>query len=205
MPYQTKQQAGFRTTLNAIRAHYPCAEGWQRLLTYLGKTKSDDEPLPMLTILDSNGVDDALWCLRSVEGADIFARHFAVDIAERLRSEMRDKNSTAALKFSRMHALGQASDYELCVVAEWARIASVIADKAWVDGLGGAASAWAATAAYWAAAADAADAACGTAWATFRYDASERDWQATHLRLALSNPAEYISLKSMVPKRQTSP
>ena len=32
-----------KTTLNAIREHLPCHEGWEKLLRHLGKTKSDDE------------------------------------------------------------------------------------------------------------------------------------------------------------------
>lgn len=54
------------TTLNAIHAHKPCVGGWKKLLKHLGKTKPDDEPLPLLTILESNGVEDALWCLRAL-------------------------------------------------------------------------------------------------------------------------------------------
>lgn len=53
------------TTLNAIRAHNPCADGWKKLLAHLGKTQPDDEPLPFATILDSNGLSDALWCCRA--------------------------------------------------------------------------------------------------------------------------------------------
>ena len=52
------------TTLNRIRKHHPCEEGWKKLLTHLGKTKADDEPLPFAIILASNGLDDALWCCR---------------------------------------------------------------------------------------------------------------------------------------------
>ena len=54
------------TTLNAIRKHGPCKDGWEKLLAHLGKTKADDEPLAMTTILDSNGLDDAHWCLRAL-------------------------------------------------------------------------------------------------------------------------------------------
>lgn len=39
-------------TLNAIRAHGPCQDGWEKLLKHLGKTKADDEPLAMTTILE---------------------------------------------------------------------------------------------------------------------------------------------------------
>lgn len=35
------------TTLNKIRAHSPCASGWEKLLNHLGKTKADDEPLAL--------------------------------------------------------------------------------------------------------------------------------------------------------------
>lgn len=55
------------TTLDQIRAHSPCASGWKKLLAYLGKTSADSEPLAIATILESNGEDDAIWCLRAVE------------------------------------------------------------------------------------------------------------------------------------------
>ena len=52
------------TTLNRIRSNSPCTEGWHKLLTHLGKSHADDEPLPYATILASNGLDDAIWCMR---------------------------------------------------------------------------------------------------------------------------------------------
>jgi len=70
-----------KTTLNKIRSHYPCADGWEKLLNSLGKTKADDEPLDLLVILVSNGLDDALWCLRAVEGHDDRIRQLACDFA----------------------------------------------------------------------------------------------------------------------------
>ena len=33
------------TTLNAIRDHGPCTNGWRKLLRALGKDSADDEPL----------------------------------------------------------------------------------------------------------------------------------------------------------------
>jgi hypothetical protein len=70
-----------QTTLNKIRTHSPCEDGWKKLLTHLGKTKADDEPLDILTILDSNGLDDALWSLRAVDGRDKEIRKLACDYA----------------------------------------------------------------------------------------------------------------------------
>jgi len=54
------------TTLNAIRAHDPCKDGWEKLLAHLGKTAADDEPLLFSTIVESNGVEFACWCLRAL-------------------------------------------------------------------------------------------------------------------------------------------
>ena len=55
-----------QTTLNKIKQHNPCTEGWAKLLSYLNKTEADDEPLELTTILESNGIEDALWALRAV-------------------------------------------------------------------------------------------------------------------------------------------
>ena len=70
------------TTLSAIRAQHPCSDGWAKLLAHLGKTAPDDEPLPVSVILESNGIRDAIWALRAVEGRDRIIRHFAADCAE---------------------------------------------------------------------------------------------------------------------------
>ena len=67
-----------KTTLNQIRKHSPCAEGWSKLLSTLGKTKADDEELSILQVLNSNGLDDALWTLRAVTGRDKEILLFAV-------------------------------------------------------------------------------------------------------------------------------
>ena len=71
------------TTLNEIRSCSPCEEGWRKLLKHLDKTEADDEPLELLTILNSNGLDDAAWCLR-VPSLERLSRHFQAAIAERV-------------------------------------------------------------------------------------------------------------------------
>jgi hypothetical protein len=71
------------TTLNEIREKSPCEEGWSKLLKHLGKNKADDEPLHLLTILESNGLDDALWCLRA-KSLDRLSRHFQAWCAEQV-------------------------------------------------------------------------------------------------------------------------
>jgi len=69
------------TTLNQIRECSPYELDWEKLLTNLGKTKADDEQLAIIKILDSNGLDDALWCLQAVTGYEREKRLYAVRCA----------------------------------------------------------------------------------------------------------------------------
>ena len=110
------------TTLNKIRAHGPCSDGWAKLLRHLDKTQADDEPLALATILDSNGLDDALWCLRAVDGHEREMRLYAVWCARQVQSLMTDSRSVAALDVAERHANGQATDEELdaASAAAWA-------------------------------------------------------------------------------------
>jgi hypothetical protein len=102
-----------QTTLNQIRAHSPCSEGWRKLLAHLGKTQADDEPLNIATVIDSNGLDDALWCLRAVEGCDREIRLYAVWCARQLQHLMTDPRSLAALDVAERFANGKATQAEL--------------------------------------------------------------------------------------------
>lgn len=74
------------TSLNDIRSKHPCEEGWRKLLAHLGKTNSDDDPIPLTTILDSNGVDDTIWVLGNVcgEAGINICVVFAIVCAERV-------------------------------------------------------------------------------------------------------------------------
>lgn len=101
------------TTLNAINIGQMPAGGGARLLTYLGKTAPDDEPLPLVTILDSNGMEDALWALRTITGEDARIRRYAVWCARQVQHLMTDPRSVDALDVAERHADGLATDDEL--------------------------------------------------------------------------------------------
>jgi hypothetical protein len=118
-----------RTTLNQIRAHHPCHDGWQKLLRGLNKAAADDEPLWIDQVLDHNGLDDALWCLRSVEGCDREIRLYAVWCARRVQHHVSDPLSVAALDVAERHARGEVSDEELASVD--ARATAAVASMAW--------------------------------------------------------------------------
>jgi len=113
------------TTLNKIRQHNPCSDGWRKLLKYLGKTTADDEPLPFGVILDSNGLEDALWCCHTAPEHNRVWRLYAVWCARQVQHLMTDQRSLDVLDVAERHANGQATDKELS--AAW-----IAAREAWV-------------------------------------------------------------------------
>jgi hypothetical protein len=102
------------TTLNKIRAYRPCGSGWIKILKHLGKTESDDEPLSLLTILDSNGLDDCLWCCARVAPEhDSEWRLLAVKYARQVQYLMADQRSINVLDVAERFAKGEATAEEL--------------------------------------------------------------------------------------------
>ena len=85
-----------KTTLNKIRSYSLTIGGWEKLLNHLGKTRADDEPLSLLTILDSNGLDDALCCLKAVDGHEKEMRLFAVWCARQVEHLVQEDSIEAA-------------------------------------------------------------------------------------------------------------
>lgn len=120
------------TTLNKIRKHEPCTSGWKKLLIALGKHQADDEPLALITILDLNGLDDALWCLRAVDGHEKEKLLYAVWCARQVQYLMDDKRSLDALDIAERFANGEATEKELD--AAWA--------AAWAAALNARGAAW---------------------------------------------------------------
>lgn len=113
-----------KTTLNAIRAHQPCTHGWTKLLAHLGKTGADDEPLAITTVLASNGLNDALWCLRAINGHDREIRLYAVWCARRVQHLMGDPRSIKALDIAERFTRGQATAEELAAARAAAEAAA---------------------------------------------------------------------------------
>ncbi len=159
----------YYTTLNKIRDHYPCVDGWEKLLRNLRKTQADDEQLSIITILNSNGIEDAIWCLRTADGIDKDARLFAVWCARQVEHLMPDERSITALDVAERYANAEATDDDLYTARAAASAAAWAAASAAAWAAASAAASAAAIAAAWDAARDAARAA---AWAAARYAAS---------------------------------
>lgn len=71
-------------TLKMIRVEYPCYDGWKKLLRHLKKTTADDEPLSLLTVFESNGLDDTLLVMDITKCNLRLSRHFGAWCAERV-------------------------------------------------------------------------------------------------------------------------
>ena len=151
------------TTLNKIKQYFPCSEGWQKLLTFLSKTAADDELLELTTILESNGLDDALWALRAVDGKDREIRLMACDFAESVVHLANDERCNKAIDVSRKYANGEATQKELD--AAWAAARDAAMAAAMADDSAAAIAATAAASAAAFAARAAASAAASESWA----------------------------------------
>ena len=102
-----------QTTLSAIRKHSPCSSGWAKLLKTLNKTQADNEPLEFSVILTSNGLADAIWCLRALDGKDKEIRKFAIFCARQNYHLLTDERSRKAIEVAEAFVNSDASEDEL--------------------------------------------------------------------------------------------
>ena len=195
------------TTLNKIYAHNPCADGWKKLLSSLGKTTADDEPVSIEYIIDSNGLSDALWALRAVDGIERESRLLACDYAERVLPIWYDKypadhRPAEAIRVARLYANNNATEDDLLAAGAAAQDAAQAAAGDAAQAAAGAVAGAAAGAAAGVAAGVFAGAAAGAAaraaaraaaWAAAWADraawaaawAAECEWQDIKLRQML--------------------
>ena len=168
----------FTVTLADLRKAGACVSGYNKVVRALqGKefTEADEnresyirfahkEPIGIRAILDSNGLDDALWALRCIDNAenDKDVRLFGVWCARQVQHMMGDQRSLDALGVAERYANGLATEPETDAARAAAQTAAQAAafgarDAAW-------AAAFTAQAAAWTAAQAAAFAAQDAAW-----------------------------------------
>ena len=72
------------TTLQLCKDNSACVTGYEKLLKHVGIDYPKDKKISILTILESNSLDDALWALQyaSVGDNKIFLMKFGVWCAE---------------------------------------------------------------------------------------------------------------------------
>ncbi len=138
------------TTLNKIRACGPCGmdpradplTGFCKLREFLGPDYGDDAPIPFAKIVESNGLDDALWCCRSV-AYDRAWRLLTVWFARQVQDKMTDERSLRALDVAQAFAVGQATQEELIEARAASWEAARAARAAWAAARAADAAAWA--------------------------------------------------------------
>ena len=146
-------------TLAQIKKHSPCADGWRKVLNANGGTNADlNKPFPLSSILDSNGLDDALWALRCLPEYEMLWRKFAWWAATQVADNTTDERVTYCLEVVGRFIEGSASAEELSAAesAAWAaaRVAESAAWAVWAaaaESVARAAAESAARAAAWAA------------------------------------------------------
>ncbi|CAJ2972275.1 putative bacteriophage protein [Burkholderia pseudomallei] len=128
----------FTVTLAALREAGACYGGYNKLVRSIqGKAFSmedadreayirlrHDAEIPLLDILKSNGLDDALWVLHCVLDADRDLHLFAVWCARQVEHLMEDQRSKDALNVAERFVNGEATDKERDAArdAAWAAV-----------------------------------------------------------------------------------
>ena len=131
------------TSLKKLRAAGACFEGYNKLVCSIsgGKYSANrktyvrfkhDADIDLLHIVESNGIDDALWALRASNATDRDCRLFAVWCARQVNQNEICKNT---LFVAERYANGNATNKELD--SAWAAASDSARDAAW-------AAAWAA-------------------------------------------------------------
>ena len=138
----------FSVTLDDLRKAGACVSGYNSLVRAIqGRAFSDEDArrsgyirfvhkgaISIRYIVDSNGMDDALWALRCIDNADNDKdlRLFAVWCASQVEHLMCDQRSTNALDVAERHANGQATNDDLdeAWAAAWAAAGDAARDAA---------------------------------------------------------------------------
>jgi len=128
-----------QTTFQKLHDAGACKERYRFLAKALGGIKAygRDTPITLLQILDTNGLDDALWALRACPDSEKFARLLACDYAEHVLPifETRypdDDRPRMVIEVSRRYARGEATDAELSAAwpAAWSAAGSAARNAA---------------------------------------------------------------------------
>jgi len=135
------------TTFALLHAADACTSRYRHLCEALGGVTAwgRDTPIPLVRILETNGLNDALWALRAVPKGEVLARDrlarlLACDYAERAlpvwaAAYPDDLRPREAIAVARRFAAGQATREELAAAAQAAADAATAAadadERAW--------------------------------------------------------------------------
>lgn len=168
-----------KTTLATLREHQPCKSGEKKLINFLGR---EDGEVSFSQILESNGIKDAIWCLRVLPDYNVDVMHFKLICARRV--EHLDITGVAknCLDVLDKFISGNATRADLKKAASASYAAAAASYDAYASASYTASVDASYAAAYAAdASADASSAASYDAYAAASY-AAERDYQTTNFK-----------------------
>ena len=138
------EHINLHTTLRLLRKHSACKPGYETLTAALGPDWGDNDPITLERIVETNGLQDAIWALCAVPKSqakyrDRLARLFAVWCARQVlhiyeESYPDDKRPRNAIDTAERFALGQATENELAArTAAWASAGDAARAAAWAS------------------------------------------------------------------------
>lgn len=71
----------YTTTLERLRANHACTRGYDLIANHVERDFTGD--IPLLTILEVNGLDDCIWAFRATDGGLELSVRFAIACAMR--------------------------------------------------------------------------------------------------------------------------
>ncbi len=123
------------TTFEKLHQAEACFDRYRHLAKALGGVSRYGKatPIPLLTILEHNGLEDVLWALRAtIEDSDRISRLLAADFAEHVipffeAVHRTDQRPRKAIEISRQYAFGLCTTEELNMARDAAAAAAAAA------------------------------------------------------------------------------
>jgi hypothetical protein len=185
------------TTLQLCKEKSACPEGFKNLKKSLGKDHSKTDLIPLTHIIESNGLQDALWALRAtVEDSDYLAREFAIFCARQSLPIYEAKHPEDSRVRDCIDASERYNNKEITLEELWVfrkaadAVASAAVASAAVESAAESAAEAAYWAAYWTSRTSVADSVSIPIWMDFSATNAERDKQTLKLTELLNNHKE---------------
>jgi hypothetical protein len=112
------------TTLKEIHTFFPYGRPWDEIFDHLRRRKIDNDPFPLVTILDIRGLHDTIWCLRACPRVAAEFAHWCAERAAILTGGPVDEVTEAAERASELADDHTPYSDRISEAADWANRAA---------------------------------------------------------------------------------